>query len=78
MLRKSGDQGHAQAQYNLGVMYAKGEGVRQSRTEAASWWQKAAEQGHPTAQLELGESPTRSNHFWLPLVRFVGRQFVEP
>jgi hypothetical protein len=34
-------QGHAQAQYNLGVMYMKGEGVTQDRDMAAHWWRKA-------------------------------------
>ena len=45
MLERSGRQGHAQAQYNLGVMYAKGEGVVQSRERAAEWWTRAAELG---------------------------------
>ena len=40
------EQGDATAQYNLGVMYALGEGVPENDAEAATWYRKAAEQGH--------------------------------
>jgi len=33
------------AQFNLGVMYFKGEGVLKNYKEAAKWYRKAAEQG---------------------------------
>ena len=36
-LRLAADQGHAGAQYNLGVMYADGEGVPEDDAEAAGW-----------------------------------------
>ena len=39
------EQGDATAQYNLGVMYALGEGVPENDAEAATWYRKAAEQG---------------------------------
>ncbi|MDP4855337.1 MAG: SEL1-like repeat protein, partial [Schleiferiaceae bacterium] len=39
------DQGYAQAQYNLGIMYANGQGVPKSDKEAVKWYRKAAEQG---------------------------------
>jgi uncharacterized protein len=35
-------------------MYANGRGVRQSYTIAAIWLRKAADQGHGTAQRDLG------------------------
>ena len=35
-------------------MYSKGEGVPQDYKEAASWYRKAAEQGNPDAQANLG------------------------
>ena len=44
----------AQAQYNLGICYAAGQGVRQDDKEAAKWWRKAAEQGHTEAQHNIG------------------------
>jgi len=46
--------GVAEAQHNLGVMYAKGEGVHQDYAEAASWFRKAAAQGDAEAQFGLG------------------------
>ena len=42
LLRPLADQGHARAQYNLGVMYANGQGVPQDATEAVTWYRKAA------------------------------------
>ena len=52
--RAAADQGHAEAQYNLGNMFEQGRGVAQSDVEAARWWQKAADQGHAGAQYNLG------------------------
>lgn len=46
--------GDADAQNNLGVMYYKGEGVPRDGIEAAKWFQFAAEQGHAKAQSNLG------------------------
>jgi TPR repeat protein len=51
--RKAAEQGHASAQYNLGMMYLKGQGVTHNYQEAAKWFQKAAEQGHAKAQKAL-------------------------
>jgi TPR repeat protein len=34
-----------EAQYNLGHMYANGEGVQQSNVEAYKWWTLATAQG---------------------------------
>ena len=48
------DQGHAGAQYNLGLMYADGEGVAEDDAEAARWYRLAADQGHANAQYILG------------------------
>ena len=42
------------AQYNLGIMYAKGQGVPQDYAEAVKWYRLAADQGIPTAQNNLG------------------------
>jgi TPR repeat protein len=36
-------QGNADAQNNLGTMYANGKGVLKDAKQAASWYQKAAE-----------------------------------
>ena len=47
-------QGDAEAQFNLGVMYENGQGVTQDYRQAAAWYQKAANQGHAKAQYNLG------------------------
>ena len=52
--RQAADQGDAEAQYSLGLMYATGEGVPEDFTQAAAWWRKAADQGHADAQFGLG------------------------
>lgn len=54
LLRSLADQGDASAQYNLGVMYAKGHGVPQDYAEAAKWYRLAADQGDASAQFNLG------------------------
>ena len=48
------EQGYAEAQYNLGVMYDSGRGVRQDDDEAFKWFRQAAEQGNTGAQYNLG------------------------
>ncbi len=48
------EQGHAQAQFNLGVMYSEGQGVAQDDRQAVDWFRKAAEQGFAGAQNNLG------------------------
>ena len=44
----------AEAQFNLGVMYSKGQGVPQGYAEAVRWYRLAAEQGFAEAQTNLG------------------------
>ena len=48
------EQGDAKAQYNLGVLDAKGRGVPQNYAKAVKWFYKAAEQGYAKAQYNLG------------------------
>ena len=48
------DQGDAEAQSALGMMYEYGEGVSKDYAEALKWFRKAAEQGDDEAQFELG------------------------
>ncbi|WP_424339039.1 tetratricopeptide repeat protein, partial [Henriciella sp.] len=40
------EQGDAEAQYNLGVMYQNAEGVTRDDAEAVRWLRLAAEQEH--------------------------------
>lgn len=46
--------GTASAQNDLGIMYAKGVGVRQNDEKAVTWFHRAAEQEFPTAHYHLG------------------------
>jgi hypothetical protein len=48
------EQGDAEAQFNLGLMYDLGEGVPENDSEAVKWYRKAAAQGYAKAQLNLG------------------------
>ena len=52
--RKAADQSLGEAQFNLGVMYDKGEGVPQDYAQAAEWYRKAADQSLGEAQFNLG------------------------
>ena len=52
--RPLADKGDVRAQFNLGDMYNKGQGVIQDYKEAVKWWRLAAEQGDALAQLNLG------------------------
>ena len=53
-IRKAAENEYAVAQGNLGLMYAKGEGVPQDNTKAVMWFRKAAERDLPIAQFYLG------------------------
>ncbi|MCG8325855.1 MAG: sel1 repeat family protein [Thiotrichales bacterium] len=44
----------AMAQYWVGVMHLKGQGVEQNYEEAGKWFRRAAEQSIPQAQYKLG------------------------
>ena len=52
--RALAEQGNAQGQFNLGVMYAMGQGVIQDYSEAVKWYRKSVEQGDADAQYNLG------------------------
>ena len=52
--REAAEQGHANAQYNLGIMYDGGQGVPQSYAESIKWYRLAAEQGFASAQFNMG------------------------
>ena len=53
-LRQSATSGDADAQNNLGFMYATGQGIPKDYAEAARWYRKAADQDYPDAQNNLG------------------------
>jgi TPR repeat protein len=43
LIRPLANDGDAVAQFNLGLMYATGQGLQQDNAAAASWFRKAAE-----------------------------------
>src|SRR5665213_1594690 len=51
---KAAEQGIAQAQGYLGLMYQLGQGVPQDFAESVKWYRKAAEQGDIDAQWRFG------------------------
>jgi len=53
-LRKKAEAGDAEAQFNLGGMYAQGTSVEMDGKEAIKWYRKAADQGVAEAQFNLG------------------------
>ena len=52
--QSAAEQGHAKAQYNLGVAYSRGIGTMASMNQAIKWWHHAALQGSTDAQYNLG------------------------
>ena len=53
--RLAAEQGHAEAQYDLGTVYFYGDFGVEDHAEAVRWWRLAAEQGDAGVQLRLGE-----------------------
>jgi uncharacterized protein len=52
--RRAADQGLADAQYNLGILYSTGHGVPQDHAEAMKWYRLAADQDVADAQYYVG------------------------
>ena len=48
-------EGHADAQFRMGLIYHEGDIVSKDARQAAGWFRKAAEQGHAEAQNQLGQ-----------------------
>lgn len=59
--RKAAEQGNAKAQGDLGLCYAKAQGVATNYTEAVKWFRKAAEQGEANGEYLLGVSYALGN-----------------
>ena len=64
--RRAAEQGDAQAQYELGVMYANGQGVPQDYISAHMWLNLAAASGHEDARGlrdEVAEAQARAREW---------------
>tara|TARA_B110000914_G_C15067684_1_gene266982 strand:+ start:166 stop:492 length:327 start_codon:yes stop_codon:yes gene_type:complete len=53
-MKRLAEQGEADAQFDLGLMYDNGRGVPENNAEAVKWYRLSAEQGNEFAQLNLG------------------------
>jgi TPR repeat protein len=57
-LRASAEQGNAEAQFSLALLYEHGRGLPKDQGEAVRWYRRAAMQGDTFAQNSLG------NNYW--------------
>ena len=55
LLRELAQKGNGQAQFRLGQLYERGEGVLQNFIEASKWFREAGEQAYVPAMARLGE-----------------------
>ena len=55
LFQQAGEKGNRRAQYQLGLLYARGDGVQKNLVRARELLHKAAMQGHPKAQFYLGQ-----------------------
>jgi Sel1 repeat len=53
ILRSLAENGDSNAQFNLALMFHKGDGVPQDDAQAVRWYRKAADQGYAPAQFNL-------------------------
>ena len=53
-VQQAAEQGWPEAQYEMALRYANGEGVAQDHSEAARWYEASARQGFADAQNNLG------------------------
>jgi len=55
LFQQASKQGNRRAQYQLGLLYARGDGVQKNLVRARELLHAAAMQGHPKAQFYLGQ-----------------------
>ena len=75
------DGGNAEAEFKVGVMYERGEGIPSQPKQAVNWYRKAAEQAYAHAQNALGMLYAKGQgvlqdyvqaHMWLNLASAAG------
>jgi len=85
LFRQASKEGNRRAQYQLGLHYARGDGVRKNLIRARELLHKAAMQGHPKAQFYLGqmyafgdggEKDTVKATMWFWLATTLGDRFA--
>jgi len=84
--RQAAEKGHAEAQFNLGRLFAEGKGVTHDEEQATRWVRASASQGFAPAQARLGMRYASGNgvtqddrraYFWLTLAFLHGEKQVE-
>jgi len=79
-------KGHAEAQYNLALMYLAGKGVAHDDETAARWMRASASQGYAPADARLGlryaegrgmDRDDRRAYFWLTVALLHGEKSIE-
>ena len=60
---KAAEQGHVEAQFNIGVLYVNGIGVQLDFAKAGEWFSKAASQGSAAAEFNLSMMHLRGDGF---------------
>ena len=84
--RQAAEKGHAEAQFNLGRLYATGKGVKHDEEQSANWERASASQGYAPGQARLGtryatgsglDQDDRRAYFWLTLAFLHGEKSVE-
>ena len=61
LYEKAVQQGHPSAMFNLGTMYANGQGTDPSKEKANAYYKMAAERGHAAAQCNIGNAYYRGD-----------------
>ena len=71
-------QDHVKAQYLVGRLYSRGEGVAKNYIEAAKWTKMAADKGHCSEGTKRCFLRTKNLNFWVPIMnwRLARRNFV--
>ena len=80
--RLAAEQGHASAQYNLGVMYHKGKGVIQNTVYATMWGGIAAANGYKDGTklfhaLSKGMTPSARSALQIVVLECIRNKFKE-
>lgn len=60
---ENAEAGEADAQYEVGIMYLKGQGVSQDRDKAIQWLKKASDAGNQQATSKLGRIQEQQDKF---------------
>jgi TPR repeat protein len=63
---KAAEQNHGLAQFNLGIMYASGQGVARDDAQSVVWFGRAARLGDAGGQYQMGQSCQRASMDGVP------------